>query len=148
MFTVTQSSAQNLLSLYTSDLYTFLPTYRTDVLTIWTADPVPETNKSLFSMEVAGGSMGGAVGLAGCPPPAAATAVAEDVPPEPEPAGLVVVLQSSAASFAAAGIAGFAAAAAVGQCVVVGAPVRHWGLLPLHGHMEGLAVAAPVPAAP
>lgn len=53
-------------------------------------------------MEAVGVNMGYAVGLAGCPQPAAATAVAEDAPPEPEPAGLAVVLPSSAASFAAA----------------------------------------------
>lgn len=53
-------------------------------------------------MEAAGVSMGCAVGLAGCPQPAAATAVAEDAPPEPEPAGSTVALPSSAASFAAA----------------------------------------------
>lgn len=97
-------------------------------------------------MEAAGGSMGCAVGSAGCPQPAAVTAVAEGVPPAPAPAGSAAAPPSSAASFAAAGIAG--SAAAVGRCVVEGALVRHRGLLPLHGHMEGLAVVVPVPAVP
>jgi len=57
---------------------------------------------SLFSMEVAGGSMGCVAGLVGCHQAAAETTVVEDVPQEPVLAGLVVVLPSSAASCAAA----------------------------------------------
>jgi len=57
---------------------------------------------SLFSMEVAGGSMGCVAGLVGCHQAAAETAVVADVPQEPVLAGLVVVLPSFAASCAAA----------------------------------------------
>jgi len=99
-----------------------------------------DTN-SLFSMEVAGGSMGCVAGLVGCHQAAAETTVVEDVPQEPVLAGLVVVLPSSAASCAAVGTAGSAA----GQHVVVGVLVV---LRPLHGHMEGPAVAGLVPAVP
>jgi len=91
-------------------------------------------------MEVAGGSMGCVAGLVGCHQAAAETAVVADVPQEPVLAGLVVVLPSFAAS-CAVGTAGSAA----GQHAVVGVLVV---LRPLHGHMEGPAVAGLVPAVP
>lgn len=96
---------------------------------------------SLFSMEVAGGSMGYVAGLVGCHQAAAETTVVADVPQEMVLAGLVV-LPSSAASCAAVGTAGSAAGQHV---VVVVVPVV---LRPLHGHMEGLTVAGLVPAVP
>jgi hypothetical protein len=104
---VTQCVAQNLLSLYTFHLYTFLLIYRTDVAYStgqqYGAQTLSQRHiKSVFSMEAAGESMGCAVGLAGSLQPVAVTAVAEDVPREPEPAGSAVELPSSAASFAAA----------------------------------------------
>jgi hypothetical protein len=56
----------------------------------------------LFSMEVAGGSMGCAAGLVGCHQVAAETTVVADAPQELVLAGLAVALPSSAASCAAA----------------------------------------------
>lgn len=96
---------------------------------------------SLFSMEVAGGSMCCVAGSVGCHQVAAGTTVVAGVRQEPVLAGSAVALPSSAASCAAVGTAGFAA----GQYVVVGVLVL---LHPLHGHTEGPAVAGLVPAVP
>lgn len=67
-----------------------------------TLNSKPRDMNSLFSMEVAGGSMGCVAGLAGCHQVVAETAVVAGVPQALVLAGLAVVPPSSAASCAAA----------------------------------------------